>query len=1077
LFLRSLSLLGFKTFARPTEIRFEGGVTAIVGPNGSGKTNIVDAVKWVLGSGQARDLRGKKMEEVIYVGGERRSRAAFAEVTLVFDNTAGRLPVDYHEVAIRRRVERDGVSDYFLNGTRIRRRDLIHLLASTGLTVDSYAIIDQHNIESIVTCSPSERRQLLEEAAQVRGVKARRQEALQRLNELAANLLRLEDLRSEIEPRLEVLRVQSAAAREASEATDRLELLRGSIVWEEWREARDAHRRATSQALALERRLAEARELAHSAETEFQARRAEIQAAQDRRLARQRNLGHLRLEVAEAEHSLRLTEERAQNTVALAEGARREEADNHSLSGVAEALRGQLTAELDQARHALESVAEAPPIPEAPDSAEVQRARRGAEQARRGAGAASSTIAALRTRREFLEEQSARLDKMAQAAQLVPDAEALLERARLQSAEAESAVVMVTRLRSELDGLNALRPEPAPGLLRLSEVVTPEAGYEAAFSAVLGPLVDALVAPDEASATRESPTRQLTVLYPLLPRLPGNVSGEAGGWGNAGRGDTSPQHPEIRPGSLFEHVLCQVGYEEVARRLLGQVVVGEDVTLLGVYREPGLVRAGTDPRVAIDVRRRELRARLEGLEPEAAHAHDTATRLKEAETGLADLRTRSAGASRSEEVAQMLESARAAELVEGAKLADLERVAQAAEEHAAALTKDLESSLEAVGEAHAAAHHAELDRARWRDRIDDLRRQLAAVGEDLGRLHTAAEQRGTRVAQAEAAVAAATASLPALTAAADAARGALATAEQESPEDEAEMAEGARRLVELEEARIDARLRAGSLEGNLELIARESELLFARMEEIRTRMPDGVAPEEVPGGKAREREMRGLERRLEEIGPTNALADSECRELEERFATLRIQLEDIAAARVDLEQLIGKLREEEESRYEAVFGAVAANFQEYFSQLAPGGHATLKHADGDDGPRSGVEILVQPPRKRLQNVTLLSSGERSLAALALVLALDEVNPSPFTVLDEVDAALDDANVGRFGEMLARLGTQRQFLVITHNHVTMSHASTLYGIHLDESGSSHLVSVRLEDIRKPVARAASTAQAG
>jgi len=280
------------------------------------------------------------------------------------------------------------------------------------------------------------------------------------------------------------------------------------------------------------------------------------------------------------------------------------------------------------------------------------------------------------------------------------------------------------------------------------------------------------------------------------------------------------------------------------------------------------------------------------------------------------------------------------------------------------------------------------------------------------------------------------------------------------------MAEGARRLVALEEARIDARLKAGTLEGNLELVTREAELHAVRMEEIRLRMPDGVAPEEIPGGKAREKEMRALERRLQEIGPTNALAEAECRDLEERFETLRTQLDDIAAARGDLEQLIAKLRDEEESRYEAVFGAVATNFHEYFSQLAPGGRATLRHADGAEGPRSGVEILVQPPRKRLQNVTLLSSGERSLAALALVLALDEVNPSPFTILDEVDAALDDANVGRFGEMVARLGGERQFLVITHNHVTMSHASTLYGIHLDESGASHIVSVRLEDIRKP-----------
>ena len=1051
MFLRSLSLLGFKTFARATEIRFEGGVTAIVGPNGSGKTNIVDSIKWVLGSGQARDLRGKKMEEVIYVGGERRARAAFAEVTLVFDNTAGRLPVDYHEVAIKRRVERDGESDYFLNGTRVRRRDLIHLLSSTGLTVDSYAIIDQHDIESIVVCSPAERRQLLEEAAQVRGVKARRQEAAQRLGELAANLLRLEDLRSEIEPRLEVLRVQAAAAGEASEAAARLELLRGSIVWEEWREARDAHRRATSQVQGLERRLVEARELAQSAEAEFQTWRTEIQAAQDRRLARQRNLGRLRLEVAEAEHALRLTEERTHNAVALAEAARREEADNHSLSASAEALRGQLTVELEQARMALESVPEAPALPEAPDRAEVQRARRGAEQARRAAATASSAMSALRTRREFLEEQAARLDSMAEVAKLVPEAEALVEHARKESAGAESAVVMVARLRSELEGLDALRPEPAPGLQRLCDVVTPEAGYEAAFSAVLGPLVDALVARDGASAFNATTDRQQTVLFPIAAPAP-------------------------RAGSLFAHVRCQDGYEEIARRLLGQVVVGEEVTLEGVYREPGLVRAGTDPRIAIDVRRRELRDRVNGLEPQAARASAAARRLREAESGLADLKARSAGASRSEETSRLLESGRSAEAAEADKVAELERVASAADEQAAVLVRNLEAGLEAIGEGRAAAHHAEVDRARWRDRVDDLRRQLAAVGDDLVRLHAAAEERAARVAHAEAAAAAATESLPALTVGAESARATLASAEQDSPEDEAEMAEGARRLVALEEARIDARLKSGTLEGNLELISREAELLQARMEEIRTRMPDGVAPEEIPGGKGREREMRALERRLEEIGPTNALADSECRELEERFETLRTQLDDIAAAREDLEQLIGKLREEEDSRYEAVFGAVAANFHEYFSQLAPGGRATLKHADGDDGPRSGVEILVQPPRKRLQNVTLLSSGERSLAALALVLALDEVNPSPFTVLDEVDAALDDANVGRFGEMLARLGAQRQFLVITHNHVTMSHASSLYGIHLDESGSSHLVSVRLEDIRKPVARAANAAHA-
>jgi len=1053
LFLRSLQLLGFKTFARQTEIQFDGGVTAIVGPNGSGKTNIVDAVKWVLGSGQARDIRGRKMEEVIYAGGERRSRASFAEVTLVFDNTAGRLPVDYHEVAIRRRVERDGESDYFLNGTRVRRRDLIHLLSSTGLTVDSYAIIDQHDIEHIVVCSPAERRQLLEEGAQVRGVKARRQEAGQKLQELASNLLRLEDLKSELAPRLESLRTQSAAAREAAEAGARLELLRGSIVWEEWREARDAHRRASSQAQGLERKLIEAREQARIAEDEFQSGRTAMQSAQDQRLARQRTLGQVRLQLSEAEHRLQLAEERVESRRAVADEARRSDGEARALLDAAMALRSQLTSELAEAEKAIDPAAEIPRAPEEPDPSLAHEAQRNADHARRAAAVAASSVAGLRTRREFLEEQSAQVAKAAAAASTLAEAETSLADAVERAKKAEAATVAVARLRAELEGIDALRPPSAHGL-RLGEVITARPGSEAALSAVLGSLVDAIVAVDEESATRsvKDVDHQVTALYPI-------------------------DAPAPVEGSLYHLVEVRDGYERIARQLLGAVIVGRDVTEDGVYRNAGLVRGGADPRIALDARRADLRRRIDGLEVDVSDAAQAARKLLVAQAHLTELRAQAAGAARAEEVRRMLEAARAGEEAEQRKLTDLERASDEADGRAGTLSRELETRVREVAAERAALQQRELQRDRWRDRIDSLRRQVGLVDEDVTRLSAGAEERRRHVEEAERAAATAVESLPELGRAAASAREALAGAEHDAPEDEAEMAESAKRLVALEESRIDARLRTGTLEGNLELITRETELLQARMDEIRSRMPDGVAPEEVPGGKSREREMRALERRLEEIGPTNALAESECRELEERYQNLASQLEDITAARADLEELITKLREEEDSRYEAVFGAVAANFNEYFAELNPGGRATLRHADGDDGPRTGVEILVQPPRKRLQNVTLLSSGERSLAALALVLALDEVNPSPFTILDEVDAALDDANVDRFGQMVARLGSQRQFLVITHNHVTMSYASTLYGIHLDESGSSHLVSVRLDDIRKPATREANTAQAG
>ncbi|HET7466076.1 MAG TPA: AAA family ATPase [Candidatus Dormibacteraeota bacterium] len=1041
LFLRSLHLLGFKTFARPTEIRFEGGVTAIVGPNGSGKTNIVDSVKWVLGSGQARDLRGRKMEEVIYAGGERRSRAAFAEVSVVFDNTAGRLPVDYAEVAITRRVQRDGESDYFLNGTRVRRRDLLHLLASTGLTVDSYAIIDQRDIESIVVCTPAERRQLLEEAAQVRGVKTRRHEASQRLAELAQNLLRLEDLKSEIEPRLEVLRAQASTAREAAEASARLEVLRGSILWEEWREVRDSHRRASSQAQSLDRRLTEARDVAATAEREFQAWRAEVQAAQDRRLSRQRTLGERRLNLSQAEHAVQMAFARAENERAIAATVRQEEAANTARETAARSLQHQLVVELEQAKATLETMPAAPALMIAgPDPKDLHDARREADQARRAAAAAASTLAGLRTRREFLEQQLNRVEPLAVALGDIAAIESDTAEARRALDAAQAASTELTRLTAELEGLESLYTGTSSGT-RLGDVIHPEAGYEKALAAVLGPLAEAFVAPDaetaiSAATAASGPT---TVLYPVSAA-------------------------EAAEGSLLARVRVDAGYEGIARSLLGDVVIGRDVTLEGVYHVPGLVRAGDDGRVSVAARRAQLRARIAELEPVAATHDDAALRAHGLESKLSELRARAAEAGGLAETRRLLDVARGAEESALAKLGELEAASAEAEERSAAAERDYEARSEEMREHRVAAHQVDAERVRWRDRIDDLGRRLHSVRQDLVAMTHASEDRTHRLAAADAAAAAATDSLPALEAALEAARADLADAETESPEEEAEMAEGARKLVALEEARIDARLRTSTLEGNLDLINREVELLGARMEEMRARMPDGVAPEDIPGGKAREREMRALERRLEEIGPTNALADSECRELEERYANLHQQLEDITAARTDLETLIEKLRAEEESRYDAVFGAVAMNFQEYFSQLAPGGRATLRHAEGDDGPRSGVEILVQPPKKRLQNVTLLSSGERSLAALALVLALDEVNPSPFTILDEVDAALDDANVGRFGEMLARLGRQRQFLVITHNHVTMSHASTLYGIHLDESGTSHLVSVRLEDVR-------------
>src|SRR5207302_1384257 len=499
---------------------------------------------------QARDLRGRTMEEVIYAGGERSPRASQAEVALVLDNRDGRLPVDYEEVELKRRVERGGSSDYFLNGSRVRRRDLLHLLASTGLTTDSYSIVNQGDIEAIVTASPEQRRQLLEEAAQVRGVKQQRSEAAAKLADLAQNLLRLEDLRQELRPRLEGLQVQAEAAREAAAAQSRLEVLKGSIVWEEWREARDAHRRASTQRQSLERRLDEARAQAAEAESAFQA---------------------------------------------------------------------------------------------GPDPAGAHQVAQRAEQARRVAVQAASALAAIRTRRQFLEESVARLEaQVLPAESSLPEAELRSRETAVGAARAASAAAELVRLGAELEGLEAIWPAPGPGQQRVGDVLQPEAGYEAALSAVLGHLVDAWVAADEAAAAGwlQAAEGQQTVLVP-------------------GPG------PDPLPGSLAGHVSARPGFEWLSRRLLGAVRIGgselPSVSLEGVFRDGLVYRAGPDRRVELAARRRALEERIAGLEELAGSAPSLAGEARSADAEAAALRSAAAGRGRLEEALAQLAAARGSE--------------------------------------------------------------------------------------------------------------------------------------------------------------------------------------------------------------------------------------------------------------------------------------------------------------------------------------------------------------------------------------------------------------------------------
>lgn len=1054
--LLSVTLAGFKTFGRPTEIGFDEGVTAVVGPNGSGKSNVVDAFRWVLGESSARDLRGRVMEEVIYAGGSRRARSASAEVTITIDNSDHRLRVDYEVVEITRRLERGAPAAYYLNSTRIRRRDLLDLLASTGLTVDSYSIINQSDIERIVACSPEERRSLLEEAAQVGEVKSKRTEAAAQLAELAGNLARLEDIRLDLEPRLARLRDQAARTEEASSIQERITVLRGSLIADEWRAARDRLRQLEAQIQALARRLEEARAAAEAAEAGFARAREEYASVQERRLVRQQELGRRRLILTEARHRRHLAAQRIEALVEALQ-ALTTELERSGAQREDRIRRWRATeAELAAAEAAAAALPPPPPPPTAPppEIGDVVSLNREADRARSAHTARLHAHERSRARRDVLAAEIERVGPLVEAAEAgLPAVQGRHREAESVLRRAEAAAAELARAQAELAGIESLHRAQVADLPRVVELLDPEPGFEAALAAVLGSLGEAWVAPDRETA--EATVARLKVGVVLYPEP----------------GEASARPPA---GSLAEHVRCRAEYGWLTGRLLGSARLTEaglpGVTRDGVYREPGLVRAGDEPRVRLEARRRRLLARIAELEGSAPAAAAARERLTVVERELAQL---AEAARRRPHLDQLVAELRVVE-------AELERAAA----ELPALQAELEAAVDAAQEgrrlrqAHemeisryrSALREHELEAQRWRERILDLRRRGAELRDEIGRTEEQERSIVERLASIQAAREAAAAELPDLETAVVAAESALAGLGEEPAGDDEELTGANRRLADLEEMRLQTRLRVGDLERSVQLAARERELTQQRMEELRSRLPDGMAPEEVPGGRARERELRQLERRLAELGPTNPLAPSELRELEQRAADLAGQLADIASARDHLEQLIGRLREEETRRYGEVFDQVAIGFNAYFEELSGGGRAQLRAVPAPDG-QDGVDILVQPVRKRMQTLRLLSSGERAMTALALVLALGSINPSPFVILDEVDAALDDANVARFAGLLRRISRERQFLVITHNHHTMTAADTLYGIHLDESGCSHLVSARLDRVEaRPAAGA-------
>ncbi|MFI5165074.1 MAG: chromosome segregation protein SMC [Thermoanaerobaculales bacterium] len=1157
--LASLTLEGFKSFAGRAELSFPGALIAIIGPNGVGKSNVSDAIAWVLGEQSARLLRSQNMADVIFAGAPNRAPLASAQVTLTLASPDGRWPETDGRLAISRRVLRDGTSEFRLQGKRVRLRDIVDELMDAGLGTRAYAIIEQGRIGQVLSVRATERRALFEEAAGITKFRARRHEAELKLAETNANLLRLADVAAEVRRALEAARRQARRAEKHQE-------LRGALA--EARAALFAGKRALLVA-ALE-----AKQAAVSAAEVADAQAAATLAGAEAALASLRlGLDAVQGTLGTARDREASSDAQAQRREAEEAAARREasEARERSLAagveaqrlaGAAQALSEQgasLTSALVGAEGMLaeaEHRAELATGRAADSEAEARGVATAADEARRALLAAAAAATEARNRMHRLEveleqggyqqtrlegererfaahsrEVAAKEDEAARDEHAATSAASEAERTRQmlrsrQAAESANAAELTAerdragherwQAQHELEGLQrALASSRAlPGVLAralpaekvlgtVADFLSPTPEVARLLDRAYGELLRAPVVADEAAAAavagratkvdgllevvvadRERASRS----SPLLERSGARI--EDLGWLSAAlpRADLASDAAQAREVAAADPDLVVLLPGGGRRHGTWIELPGTRPPALGVMELRSREREVASAEQAAAAREKELAAALEqaqagltALGPELA-AQDEATR-KAAESQAAIASTHQALHRERERLereaeALVLELNRLTSEREAltARLtvarAEVERLATRASEiegEVDAVARDAERTREAASLARAEAERARGAVAVAGERLNSARREVERQRSELAELtereRLARAETEAQIQRAEAAArtaALARADLEELLARRAASRREV---EQLSSEVEAVRTRVTAAASEAEQQRA-AHLAARDAAFAARLALAETVGARDRLEEAialtlagQAELPPAPEAAAVPALEERE---QALVKELEAMGPVNELAVAEREELEQRHKFLSTQRRDLEKS---LESLAGTVKELDATcaeRFLATLAEANAAFELVFQRLFGGGEARAELSDPEAPLESGIEIRVRPPGKHTQSVLLLSGGEKALAAIALLLGLFRIRPAPFCLLDEVDAALDDANVERLADLLREMSDDTQFLLITHNRRTMAHADVLYGVTMEEPGVSRIVSVRLEE---------------
>ncbi|MCI0782825.1 MAG: chromosome segregation protein SMC [Chloroflexi bacterium] len=1200
MYLKRLDLYGFKSFASRTTFDFGQGITAIVGPNGSGKSNIADALRWVLGGQSNKLIRAKKMEDVIFTGSSKRSRSDKAEVTLTLDNSDGWLPIDSEEVSIRRRGSRSGDSDYYLNGKKAKLRDIHVLLATASVSQSSYAIIGQGLVESVLSLRPEERREMIEEAADIQRYRLKIGEAEDRLKSAHENIQRVKLLIKEIAPRLQQLERQATRAEEHARLSLRLSQSLQVHYEQRWRHAEesltvaraghdqaqaeftqsrvgletlqkelddltkqlDESRKAASAALQDKERLSEAVLEVESRQTIAIERRTILQ-------ARQEELGE-ELAGAEAER------ERATTFVASEDSEReRLEREVAAARKVLAERQGELTtaeqelrdshvqaADVDAKAHRLQAAAAEMKV-RINRLAEAGRAlgkeASGLDTRRKSLvtqmGELVRVLRSLRTQdAQFLAENSetgARRQKLDAGVRELREALAEVEaaqharRGKLEGLEARLAVLSAAQKQAAAEPTEEVMIEGAVGTI-FDGLRVPR-GLEDAIAAVLQEHLEAFVFERQADAIAaieglmaQNGARALTIPIDAVKQVyPLTLLKEKGVLGVAANLVKFPARYEKVMNTLLGRVIVVQDIptaERLLKRRLGTIVTVDGV----VFDQSGVISGGRHVEargLVIEYERdvaalpKEIERITKTVETTEAEAEGIREKLRAAEGALTELSSegdqtldkrvqlQDSVAGRQEKLAQLrgemrslmatVANAREQQASYRAQAETLEEERQAlideAKEAAAtaktlgradaifadrrkAFNKNVNEAADALGHVDAELRSLRMQRENAEAALARVEAQASAKGVQLSGIEMEVSTLDESIARDEKELKSARAELEKLLEGLPSREG---THHLEARERDlnSQVLSSQSRLFDAERRTLEAEAEVRKWETETEVLRTriaEDGLVLTKDGEVRpdkatadVQLPSWMAEAEgedtgegrrppLAGGQhvepdALAKEIEGLRSQIRALGPVNVEALGDYESLRERHDFLAGQVEDLAGAEQSLKRAITELTALMQRKLETTFKEVAKGFESYFKMFFGGGHARLRLTDPKHPMDSGVDIEARPPGKRTKSLSQLSGGEKALTSVSLLFALLQANPSPFCVLDEVDAMLDEANVDRFASAIHDISQRTQFIVITHNRRTIEVSDSIYGISMAPDAASRVLSMRLADV--------------